>query len=816
MTEFVPDGRPHRFKVDDSDDKKSGYYIGYRNFSATTGEEFYVVVYGSWRGADTKTFSTLQGKLSAVDNKLIRDNIAAAQRHAEKIREEGYVVAAKECEEKWGKLSEHGESKYLERKKVQHAALGVRFDNFSGDVYAPIRDFEGKLWSLQRIQPDGTKRFSPGSRVQGCFHTVGVVTDTQPFRFCEGLATAASVSLATGEGVYVVFDAGKLERVLSEFRKRHPNRQIILCGDDDRDAVNSKGEPYNKGRVTFTACGRAFFASVVFPSFQKEEKGLTDWNDLHVVEGLDAVRAQLCSVKAERNYLLALGFKEKEYFFTSSKNQQVVSVGRFAKSDFLNLMPLEYWEAAFPGAGAARVDWDAATSSLMDSARKRGIFESQNIRGAGVWTDAGRIIVNMGDHLVVDGKKVGLGDVESNYFYTLGTKLPGLHVAPLTTEECRTVCDTAALFRWKRRDFSFLVAGAMVTTRVCGALPIRPHLWVTGEAGTGKTTLFNRFIYPLIGHPLVYAAGNSTESGIRQTVTADAVPVLFDEFENNGPKSAEKIQENLDLMRLAWSETNAAIIKGSASGASQSYRARFAAIVTSIRQVSMNDADRSRFATVELAPHESDEDHWNQLDALLSKIDLEYGQRLFARTIRLLPVLLENFKRMKRAMKTSQRFSDQYGMLLAGYGLLLQDEPMSEAQAEVLAGYVTLEEEREEAQATDQQSAWGHLLTTKYAFEGASSRREMLIGMLIRAAMKPGATIEQNALLHLGIRVDSNAVFISSGNHAEQQAKVWNGTHWSKSWGATLSRLPGATRTVQRIEGKPVRCVRVPIEHLDR
>ena len=38
LTEFVPDGRPHRFKVDDSDDKKSGYYIGYRNFSATTGE----------------------------------------------------------------------------------------------------------------------------------------------------------------------------------------------------------------------------------------------------------------------------------------------------------------------------------------------------------------------------------------------------------------------------------------------------------------------------------------------------------------------------------------------------------------------------------------------------------------------------------------------------------------------------------------------------------------------------------------------------------------------------------------------------------
>ena len=261
----------------------------------------------------------------------------------------------------------------------------------------------------------------------------------------------------------------------------------------------------------------------------------------------------------------------------------------------------------------------------------------------------------------------------------------------------------------------------MVTTRVCGALPIRPHLWLTGEKGSGKTTLFNRLIEPLIGEPIIYAAGNSTEAGIRQSVSADAVPVMFDEFENNGSKSAEIIQSSLDLMRVAWSETNAVIIKGGASGAAQMYQARFAAIVTSIRQISMSDADRSRFATIELAPHENDIEHWKKLESLLNIIDKDYGNRLFARTISMMPILLKNFKTMKSALNRripGQRFGDQYGMLLAGYGILTQDEPLTEIQGDYIADLVTLDEAREAAKEADHHDCLLRLLTSTVPIEG--------------------------------------------------------------------------------------------------
>jgi hypothetical protein len=47
----------------------------------------------------------------------------------------------------------------------------------NGDVLLPGYDVEGKLWTIQYIKEDGTKRFAKDSRKHGCFHVVfpGVV-----------------------------------------------------------------------------------------------------------------------------------------------------------------------------------------------------------------------------------------------------------------------------------------------------------------------------------------------------------------------------------------------------------------------------------------------------------------------------------------------------------------------------------------------------------------------------------------------------------------------------------------------------------------
>ncbi|MBK7252207.1 MAG: toprim domain-containing protein [Gammaproteobacteria bacterium] len=77
-----------------------------------------------------------------------------------------------------------------------------------GRLLVPVRDSSGRLMSLQRIGPDGEKRFFYGGHVAGGYFIIGAPGDT--VCIAEGYATAASIHEATGHAVAVAFNAGNL------------------------------------------------------------------------------------------------------------------------------------------------------------------------------------------------------------------------------------------------------------------------------------------------------------------------------------------------------------------------------------------------------------------------------------------------------------------------------------------------------------------------------------------------------------------------------------------------------------------------------
>jgi ABC-type lipoprotein export system ATPase subunit len=62
-----------------------------------------------------------------------------------------------------------------------------------------------------------------------------------------------------------------------------------------------------------------------------------------------------------------------------------------------------------------------------------------------------------------------------------------------------------------------------------GALRIRPHGWIVGPSGAGKTTLQN-FLQELMGDWGVFTE-DATEAGVRQLLDQDTLAVMFDEIE---------------------------------------------------------------------------------------------------------------------------------------------------------------------------------------------------------------------------------------------------------------------------------------------
>lgn len=219
---------------------------------------------------------------------------AEAQRQEQARTEAAHEGAAAEALSLWEgngqDVTDPSQAPYLMRKGVQ--PHGVRFVH-PGTLLVPLRDAAGTLWNLQRIAPakplDGgpDKLFLKGGRKSGLWHWCGTPEGAPVLIVAEGYATAASLHEATGRPAAVAFDAGNLQPVARILRKLYPAALIVIAGDDDRDTEARTGT--NPGRVKAEAAARAVQGLAAFPEPLPE--GGSDFNDLHQVSGLDAVRA---------------------------------------------------------------------------------------------------------------------------------------------------------------------------------------------------------------------------------------------------------------------------------------------------------------------------------------------------------------------------------------------------------------------------------------------------------------------------------------------------------------------------------------------
>ena len=200
---------------------------------------------------------------------------------------------------------------YLQRKGVPSFGLRVaswpkwqevrpgewREERIPGVLLVPMRSPSGTLHSLQAIyanKVDGRdKDFLPHGEKAGKFDLIGEIAPELPVCVTEGYATAASIRLATDWPVAVAFDAGNLEAVARALHEAHPGARFIVCADDDHQTAGNPG--LTKARAAAAAVGGV----VAVPHFGADRpEGATDFNDLHALAGLDAVRRILEAARA--------------------------------------------------------------------------------------------------------------------------------------------------------------------------------------------------------------------------------------------------------------------------------------------------------------------------------------------------------------------------------------------------------------------------------------------------------------------------------------------------------------------------------------
>lgn len=267
--------------------------------TTTSGLLFRCVHFGDWSRDISEKWDEHRGEVAFEPKDL--EEISKQLEHLkdEQAREKkkNHEEAALNADLYFNALTSTGTTPYLERKGIP--LLGARVDHET--LVVPLTDTEGKLWSLQNILPDGTKRFKKGGRIDGLFCVLQTSGDTNhPLLLAEGYATAASVALAYGTGATVLcaFNAGNLVKVAKEIRKKYPSRKIVICADNDQ------WKKENAGLTAATQAAHLCDGEVRYPVFAKEhhDKCPTDFNDLHTLQGLAVVKAQLETAVIEASY----------------------------------------------------------------------------------------------------------------------------------------------------------------------------------------------------------------------------------------------------------------------------------------------------------------------------------------------------------------------------------------------------------------------------------------------------------------------------------------------------------------------------------
>ncbi|WP_092032153.1 toprim domain-containing protein [Marinobacter sp. DSM 26671] len=258
-----------RFPTANKRRKKNGYLIAFFE-----GEVPNVVVAGDWSTNARVTWSSgysaflSKSERAALDEKMHR---AREERKAERQAEQGSAAAT--ASKIWNSAESAEETHpYLVRKQISPA----RARQSGNSLILDVRDFDGRLKSLQFIHANGTKKLLPRGAKQGHFIPVCVPQTPSQILICEGWATGCTLAdLSPDALVLAAVDAGNLKAVATGARNHWPDAHLIICGDDDRET------PGNPGATAAREAAIAAGAEYALPSWPSDAPTyLSDYNDL--------------------------------------------------------------------------------------------------------------------------------------------------------------------------------------------------------------------------------------------------------------------------------------------------------------------------------------------------------------------------------------------------------------------------------------------------------------------------------------------------------------------------------------------------------
>ena len=254
---------------------------GHRNAYAKPLEDG-CVIFGDWKTGEKHIFKPDTSGLSDEDADRIR-------RESEKLRKKR--LREEKAQQERARLTAIGlwqqaaplppDHPYLVRKRINPPECARHLARFQGLTNCTIIPIYGamdrKLQSLQAIDADGSKLFLKGGKMDlGCCE-INRPETPDGFVFCEGVATAQTLSdhYFPESVVVACFSANGLVKVAKAYRGLYPKTPFIIACDNDVSSPGNVGLTKGKEAAALTK------AELLEPIFKPGERG-SDWNDFWI------------------------------------------------------------------------------------------------------------------------------------------------------------------------------------------------------------------------------------------------------------------------------------------------------------------------------------------------------------------------------------------------------------------------------------------------------------------------------------------------------------------------------------------------------
>lgn len=482
-----------------------------------------------------------------------------------------------------------------------------------------------------------------------------------------------------------------------------------------------------------------------------------------------------------------------------------------------------YWIKHYPTDpdknGKVKVSWERAGESLMKLCQDVGRYEPHDIRGVGLWKDGDDIIFNSGKYLYVNGVVTEYFGYNGNFHYEPVANHIEL-TRPLDKTESLKIQDIVKRLPIKNNLEKTLFLGAIALGGFSGVLEWRPHIWLLGTSGSGKSTTLQKVISPL-WRPLngLFFEGGSTESGIRQNIRRNAVPIMVDEMKADGKKELEQMSNLLSLIRSSSANTSAMIAKGTSSqDMAANFKVKSMFVLASVDHYLEHEQDFERFTRINFVQNPGSKKDWANLEMEIEELfNEEFALSLFSRTYYNLPTILKNIKTIKYSIikntNYNARFADQVSSLLAGaFSLASDDELTSESAYSYFCSFTGWDSLVIEKENTVQ-SIYTNLLSSFVYNSNERITISRLIERFVDQFETSGKKPNQGTLTELGLKLDFKKKTLLIANKQHPNTKKLFKEMGIVDYQEALLKLPGAkkTNTQYYSTGMQMRSTEVPL-----